>query len=510
MSIFGSSALRRPAACLAMAMAVSTVAACGSTVLTGSGGGGSAGTGGGSTGGSCPSERASGGADCSGDCQLLLHAEIPIYHEDVFYDSYPWPFVLGVAATNDRVYASMYLEMGASDLFEIHGNGFERVNDFPRGPANLAVDGSGRLHAAVRTSGGRFSADDDDDLVHVVREGASFTQEQVTGVPRDMLESASRPLAFEVAADGTPHILFGHGDSKWDVLARKTAAGAWEVVAADSATYDPGESPEGYWSSSFALTLAADGSPAMVGERGEFNEESHACVARLSATIAGEDGDLGGIGHCWDWSQWTVSRPPPQVAPNPPIHVGAIKGGERELRLAWLPADGTLDSFAEIILEGTRPATLQCPDFLPQEDDRCPDRCHETSSGVELGALARTLDGALWVAYVKTYYDVWVTYERDWDPDNEKHCRDRRASCDATTSDLHVLRLAPGSNIPQEMLRLPVRGPIFGSVEARPFENDVAIAFVVGRRIHELPTEGLSDAPRPDTLHVLRLSASVP
>jgi hypothetical protein len=115
-------------------------------------------------------------------------------------------------------------------------------------------------------------------------------------------------------------------------------------------------------------------------------------------------------------------------------------------------------------------------------DEPCPDTCHDTGEGLELGAFAaaRGPDGATYVAHVISHVDRQVGYDRS--------CSILGCSCsavalsDQSTGELHLTAVSPaGQLIGTSILAIP--GPLSqssgASMDARAAGNRLAVALRV-------------------------------
>jgi hypothetical protein len=324
------------------------------------------------------------------------------------------------------------LELTAADGgvradFPLHGEGVV---------LELALDGTGQLHGAAdltRSDGSTSPVSYPGGLTYARPEGDGFATETVY----DSAERYTPPYDFDLAPDGTAHLWFATYDevgTDGDAHAARGADGTWSVGDANRV----GEYQ--HWS------LDADGQPV------SFGIVEAAGGYKL---VYGPDySQLGNPLDGFSPARYRVTHGPAPSAPAGAVRFAAAIAEPSALHLAWPDAQG----FQDLTLPGTAAPPYVCaPSFEPDPSDQsCPGDCQETASGLEYDAfaIARTADGAVWVAYVITHFDTTIGYELQ--------CAESYCWCaglphaDASTAELFVLRFTPGVDQPTTVLDLPI------------------------------------------------------
>lgn len=305
------------------------------------------------------------------------------------------------------------------------------------------------------------------------------------------------PIAdLEIGADGAPRV-WVIGDAPDQVLlATPAAGGKWDTATA--AVPKSG----GGWR---RFTLTADDRPAAL----DFVDVGSGGPWQLHALIDGAEASIGAPVTGVFPISYAVTHavaPASPTAPGPRLAV-AIQH-EDSLHVAW----PTSNAYGELALAGSNIPSPVCNDFW---NNGCPGPCHETSAGIEPNAYAigRTADGAIWVAFVRTQFDVQLHYTESCDP--EPGCRCAGAvDADHTTATLHLWRINTEKGAATEVLTLPIAPlqtfNIFSDlwtpvrlVDLRGFGADLAIGvrtrtdveFAAAARVLRIDTTKLAPPP---------------
>jgi hypothetical protein len=330
-------------------------------------------------------------------------------------------------------------------------------------PLMLAVDGGYTLHAVGNGAGS------DGGYAHATRSGGAWSRETVQPASPTYAVSGA---AFEIGPDEVPRVLLRSGPDEY-TLARGGAGGQWTTDAPDA------------WQD---FTMDAAG--AEVRFRTASTDSSLLLEARTAnVTLPGFP-----IPNSRDFRvTHGLHRLNTAV---PPFAVATYRDGG--LRLAWPSAT----SYTELAIPNTQRAYASCTSS--HDPTNCTGTCDTQDYGVQNTAfsLARTDDGAAWLAYLVTRID-FTCHLGITGSDNITLCGCSSID-DRSVGELHVLRAPPDASPPVEVLVLPLEPQLGGDlsdglplVHARAYRSEVAIAARV---------RGPNDRPK---LRVLTLSTNV-
>ncbi|MFY0532554.1 hypothetical protein [Nannocystis pusilla] len=365
----------------------------------------------------------------------------------------------------------------ASDsmLFRVSADSAQRVTlpaRFAYSTIHLAAGPGGDLHVAAEVPGMLDPADADIAYVAEAHEWAEETAH--VGI-------AGEPLAgFQVLPDGRPHIWhFGEGPEDFRELVRDD---------------------QGTWTSTpVAFPIGGYGTP-------KFGRDAKgrllAADMRKEDTLYWLDVEVDGavqrLGKNFNSSDGQHYFLVPSAQPTPPAGApfAALIQDDALLEVAW-PVDDETSAAAQ--LPGFALLESMCEgSVFPDDDDKCPASCIETATGFEdhTATLARTPDGLAWAVVVTTQLDTTYEYTLECEERFGCFCQPSVVS-DATTSALHVFRVAMDGADPLEVLTLPI--PRLATSDAWAEFGDTLVAthaqasgnsLAVGLRLHgSLPGE---------------------
>jgi hypothetical protein len=405
-------------------------------------------------------------AACPEPCPLTVDLEIRCGGRlgDVAVSVAPAPDTTWLVA--DTFEASLLFRADALDAVRLD----VLPNRLAARAVHAALDPAGKLHLLGDTSDTSFK---DGALTHFA-ESADWQPSEIFSVPGKEMY----PIGFEVDADGKPHAWFTFEANKQQE-AVADGQGGWIISAVPKlGTHQQRES------------LTADGRRVIAAfDLAQALFDIDGVVREIGDPI---DTDIPGGSS----SLRIAAAPAPgDLMIDPPTAV-AIHDEDDGLKVAWpKQADGHVnvdlpDTAAPVV---TCFATSNGPGTCPKEP------CIEKSSGVEhqAFALARTVDGTLWVAYVITHADRVIDFLED--------CRDtcecvRVITTDKTRGELRLFRLKTDGTPPQQVLALPMAAlsyPYAGqAVDLRGFGDQLAFGARVG---------GAEDDPR---VHLLRVDTT--
>ncbi|MEZ4448371.1 MAG: hypothetical protein R3B09_02750 [Nannocystaceae bacterium] len=334
-----------------------------------------------------------------------------------------------VAASPKAIYAAS-AAVDAWYLFAADEDGAGPVPDPPEGFGGssifLAIDAEGRLHAAANEDGAPKSSS-----VVTLADGV-WSKEPIFSAP----DGDYRLLNLDFDADGIAHAWVA------GLVTHKS------LTRADDATWTPtpGTNP----GVQIGFAVAADGSSVGLGV-----QESDS-TWQVQTLINGVPGVLG---------EPLLEGPPsprvlgftPGLGVEAPAFVFAVQTAAH-IALLWPEGDG----YVQVELPDTAMPIDECPD-LPLEPSCEPESCYEHGVGVKGRemALARTADGALWVAYAVSRKNQLVSQSKKCD-ENECWC-ELSEGLDQGDATLHLVRVWPQSQVIEPVLTLevPVLEPSF-------------------------------------------------
>lgn len=377
-----------------------------------------------------------------GDEPCPIVDDVELHCNDIYLGN----FGVGVAVDEQAAYAAVSGFDGAWLMSAVGDQGELDVlpNDYSPAHIELTQDLEGALYLGndrSRMVGGDYHSD------------IAFTLLDQPGMVAETLYSGVNEVpevyGLEFDYQGRAHIWFEAKPFGGDLNqlgvrhgVRLDAASWWQNNALDQSS--------GYFD--FGITPAGD--PVTVSleyEDGEY---------QLYAERLGQHDPLG--------DRLPFARTPllPELPKPEPLATGpdylALIGDEVGLQLVWPEIAG----WSALPLPNTAPETSECVLECP-----CPTNCNETGTGVPgLGyAVARTSDGAVWVAWITRDEDIeFVVSEEEWDGDCL--CQLSVAS-DHSTAALHLGRVDPQLLALEEKLTMPI---------ARP---DVELWWKIGREI---------------------------
>lgn len=241
-------------------------------------------------------------------------------------------------------------------------------------------------------------------------------------------------LALEVTPDGTPHVWFDTS-KPFDSLAQPDGQGGWASILLDPA----GEAFRQYG-------LTAGGQRMTTA----FDAETNTVQYRVD----GVQRTISDVLTQSSYPEYRLAYPPAPGALLDGPEVAVVIQDNQGMHVAWaLPKEG----FVQVDLAGTDAPQKQCsvdwdgPGSCPQ------DVCIEQAKGIEPDAyaLARTADGALWLAMVVTQYEQYLTYTEVCEDDFGCYC-DRTPTKDLTRGTLQLLRVPLDGTPPALALALQI------------------------------------------------------
>jgi hypothetical protein len=243
---------------------------------------------------------------------------------------------------------------------------------------------------------------------------------------------------LEIGADGAPRVWVVGDAPDTDLLATPAPSGSWSTVQAAAPAGGGG------WR---RFTLTADDRPAAL----DFSSASNDSAWQLRTLIDGVEAPIGDPVASYFPNSYAVTHavaPAGAAAAGPSLAV-AIQHDDA-LHVAW----PTSPTYAELALGGSNVPVPVCNGSY---NNGCPGPCHETSAGIEPDAfaIARTADGTIWVAFVRTQFDRQIHYEESCSPEPGCFCS---ATIDQenTTATLHLFRVATATATATEVLTMPV------------------------------------------------------
>lgn len=388
-----------------------------------------------------------------------------------------------VACESDYI-ESVSVALSATSVgVAVGGNGYFDDDVFARVEAGGVeavqlpfVDRHGRLLLAASASGeytaafGQEDADNYNAMRFVTLGTDSALVETIPG-------KYWQAYALEYSSDDRPFVIVSEPSEPWFAGAQlATRAGdSWETTL-------PLESDP------FALskyTLTAEGLLVTVGweNTGVGTEIIGALVPGLPKIV------LANFETNLKTKTLQVAHAPPAGLPAGSAAFVAAIQREEGLSVVWPDAEGA----REVAIPDTALMTFGCGAGV----QACAGSCLNEASGASEGgyAIARTADGAAWVAYVVTHMSQTLTFTEhctyepatDTTPAGEVCTCDIAVSADASASELHVVRLKESDAAPEEILVLPiapfangdsfVKGESFdGAIDMRALGDEVAIA----------------------------------
>ncbi|MEZ4426763.1 MAG: hypothetical protein R3A51_03620 [Nannocystaceae bacterium] len=288
----------------------------------------------------------------------------------------------------------------------------------------LATDPAGRVHLAA-----------DEFKPMGTKTGAAFVHQLDGAWKREVIAvngGLSTPVVdLEFDQDGTVYAWIDNTPDDGFSLVTRATDGTWTPTAVESI----GDN----WQ---RFTLDANSVPVALGYTGVFGPWKLRALTGGVATFLGD----------------TTSTSTPHLYPTtrspvfgldvttPPYAVGLQD--HEALAVVWPSGD----AYTQVELPGTALYANLCS--LPPYPDCDPGPCHETSIGVYNSefALARTQDGALWLAAMLTHIDEVYTYaEKCYQGDCE--CVSKLGS-DDTYGQLALFRVDPEAPTPTTVLTL--------------------------------------------------------
>jgi hypothetical protein len=412
--------------------------ACSSEVTTGggnAGGNGGSGAGGGDggsgAGGSLPITCSSSPGDHGGVCPGPLDCAIVIDREITCTD----PQFAKLGAHVVTAPAHSYLGASSWDLqalFEVTESDAKRLELFPLRAGStmlLAADPKGALAAAADET---TPASYDGGLSLARGDGGGFVAEPVFDAPDRYVTLFD--LAFDTS--GAAHVWYSSKPPAERSVGRRGADGAWihEVVP----------SPGAGW---YRFALSNEGRRVAFG-LDELASGDRQLLALYDGAVRPMGAPLG-------------ASSPPRYRPIG-IHASAPEGLpafgaallDREgLRVVWTSGGGHVEK----LVPGTAAPAYQCSLGFGGEPPPCAADCHEKVSGLEYEAFAAAFGKEeVWLAVIESHLDYTVAYAPQ-DIDGMQICVGNVAS-EASTSELHLLRVPLDGSAPEKLLSLPLPG----------------------------------------------------
>jgi hypothetical protein len=423
-------------ACLSWVIAlgfITSLASCGDEVepmgagghagATGTGGEGAAGGGGaGGSGGDAP-------VVCTS--QVMHHpsacpAEPCAITEDVEIACDDWEYAapgLRVGPAPDATWL-----MTTSDrerfAFRVAGGEATRGDDglpetYARQILSFALDSGGQPHLAVDVTGFDSAGHYPGGAEHAALADGAWS----TSLVYDREDKGVPVIDLEIGPGDTPYVWIVSDAPGAVVLATPVDEGQWSAEPA--ATPDTG----GGWR---RFTLTASGEPVAF----DFEEIVAGSAWQLRTVIAGKEASLGAVVDDWSPGGYAVTHAisPATAAPaGPPLAVAVMH--DDGLHVAWPVELG----FTELVVDDSERLTPSCD---ASWDNGCPGPCHDAASGLERDAyaIARTADGVVWVAFVRTALNLDLRFEEHCDPEPGCYC-EAIVDDDQTTATLHLVRI---------------------------------------------------------------------
>lgn len=341
---------------------------------------------------------------------------------------------LRVAATPDAMWVATASESD-SMLYRVTPDAAtERVTlsaRFARQHIHLATGPAGDLHVAAEVA---INAEGDNGVAYL-SEADSFAEQTLHE------GNAGAPLAgFQVEADGRPHVwhfgdgpddyreLVGDGQGKWTSTGVAVAPGGYgtpkfgrdaqgRLLAADMR-----EDGDLYW-----LGVEVDGALVLLGEK--LNSPSN-------------------------WQHYVLAASASPKPPQGPPFAGLIER-PNGVEIVWPVADG--DGSDGVDVPALTVLKPQCFGDSIGEDEECGPPCTDIAAGYEFGTptLARGPDGRAWVVVVTTQLAVDYSYTKICMEEIGCFC-EPNVDSDASTSVVHLFRVALDGSDPVEVLTLPI------------------------------------------------------
>jgi hypothetical protein len=365
------------------------------------------------------------------------------------------PQVIRVAPGLDGTYVSVptddmpWIVRIVDDELEILDDGLATDGYSSAPQVSLAQDQTGALHYVA--VGGRVAATRLDvlDLVDSTWTSTTIHEVDHQGIPL---------VAHEIGPDAVEHVWF---QSAPQTMSELTAQGGeWSTAVVPGNPGNFGSYTLDRWDRPVLLFV-------------EWNDEF-----QLRAVGADFEGYLGGGAPTLNWWPYYASTHALPTA----IDVGpdfAVAWRDADsLVLAW--PDGGLAKQAAV--PDTPAIVWSCYDY---PEPPCQAECVESGSGVEAGGFgtARTAEGRIWIAYLRTDYQKTYTVEENCNVDDGCSCLGVLAD-DTSTASFHLLRLEDDGTLSETIVvSIPAPAPTqFPGVrrwfDMRAFGSELAVGWL--------------------------------
>lgn len=336
----------------------------------------------------CAAEPVDHSADCGEGCPILFDARVTC-------DAYAFgdPGLRVAPAANSTVLVTSSDE--SAWMMHLRDDGMDAQilpEVMSRKTIHLALDAEGTpVLAADTTQALGFEGG----VTVLLGEGPDFETE-------DVYEGDVFAPVFntEMGSDGRLHVWFSSDPPEGRTESIRDANGEWTSRNAPV----PGTSG---WQ---MFTVDSDGESV-----GFDFVEGAAGTWSLAALSGGATQTMSDFYPDYPGARVSVAPPPmPPLEVEGPAYVTLVEHDDG-LRVSW-PTD---DGFEEWPLEGTAPIAPTCVVEADDDGNCFPKSCTEVGTGVEpiWSAIARTSDGRVWAAWMRTNLDLDLTFTASCDPE---------------------------------------------------------------------------------------------